>query len=760
MFTLIYYEFKKIFSRSFLVSILSIFCVYFVITYLQIKNDTPHYYEIYDKSDIAVFYETYKNDCADIDNRYDELLQEISLLQENSATEDEIVNKKIVELSLYQKLYEDVGRKQTILAEIDEVLLKAWRTKQTYDIEKVSKSEPIYHLQEQVIQIYTSVRENLRVGFEHLCGWSIFFRDANFSGYLYIVLLFLLIINFQNDKENNSILYIGISKNGKYKTLTSRLILHGLIIFFGVLLTESARLLIVDKIIGLSSPLNAIHSFNMFSLYPYSTSILMYLLRYLLWKFLICLFCYSMGLLFYCYIGNIIMFLPTYFLIFCGQYIINKFEILPSTNSVFGITEFLSQYRYFYFGKYFCSADTFLTFFFILVIVICIISIYFIYYGRKLRKIHLPLYCISIQKIHLLRPSHTYSLGLFQQELYKQLTYNKKYALILLVFICIGVMQNQECKEHDTYMEKAFETYINSYSGEVTEDKIMLLESEVVHISNVLGNKDIMEDKYRNQEIDRDAYHSYIVEYLYATTNQQFANYLVSKAEYFAIKSQETGNSGTYLYEKGYQLFFENDSTDILMIITVLLAMFSYKMEYNINGVSFYNIQCTTKYGRKNTFIAKIKALLFINTNIIMIYQCIRYLIIGAYFPFTYKNASLFCISGFEEANNFMKAGNTILLSVVIQILLFNCILVCLVCLFSQHKISFIGNTVCILSWLPIFLRRIFNIQVFEIFDMPQLCTITSFINYGWKIIIFICGLVLLSFIFYRFKIKEESSWN
>ena len=129
-------------------------------------------------------------------------------------------------------------------------------------------------------------------------------------------------------------------------------------------------------------------------------------------------------------------------------------------------------------------------------------------------------------------------------------------------------------------------------------------------------------------------------------------------------------------------------------------------------------------------------------------------------FPIYLQERFSFLYQRFEEANNFMKAGNTILLSVVIQILLFNCILVCLVCLFSQHKISFIGNTVCILSWLPIFLRRIFNIQVFEIFDMPQLCTITSFINYGWKIIIFICGLVLLSFIFYRFKIKEESSWN
>lgn len=547
----IWYEGVKLFNRFFCFVFASLFLIYGIVTAINIIHDFS-FKQKYGTVRIQSVYTEYKNSPDKIDAIYKNLENQINMITAGEDT-NRLKDEVYTEYVLYNKLHQDAQQKQLYLDKIKVLLDKANANLLTYNIENISTDKYIYQYQKELLKVYSSARDSVKIGFEHLCGWNVFFNDINFSGYLYVLVLLFLIINFFNDKytENNKI--IQTTRNGRKPAIISKIILHLTVIFFSIVFVEGIRLFIILLHHDLSSPFNNIQAY--ISLYPYDLSILKYLFIYIGVKILTAFAIYLTFIVIFCIVKNVYILFAFYISYYVLNTILyNSRNVNISCNTFFRINTFLSQYRSMHlFSKVFPS----FYFYLLSAVLICIIMIPLIVYLYIPINITLKkpkfLYIKSLETKNI-KSKKTYSTNCIPHELYKQLIADKKYFLFVIVFISIVIFQCRICNNANTYMDSSYKDYIHSVNGIYTVDKAQYIKEERIRIQSLISHETQAIEDFRLGKTTLPEYSEYSKNLYIAKTQSYILERLEDTTYFFETTLEEYNKYGSYIYETGYLL--------------------------------------------------------------------------------------------------------------------------------------------------------------------------------------------------------------
>ncbi len=716
----IWYEKVKLFNRFFYFIFIPLFLIYGILSAINIMNDFS-YKQKYSMKRIQSVYTEYKNLPDKIDVMYKSLENQINMIIASEGInqlEDEVYTEYI----LYNKLYQDAQRKQIYLDEIKVVLDKANTNLLTYNIENISTDKYIYQYQKELLEVYSSARDNVKIGFEHLCGWNVFFNDINFSGYLYVLVVLFLIINFFNDKYTESNKIIQLTRYGRETAIISKIILHLMVIFFSIVLVEGIRLLIIFLYHGLSSPFNNIQAY--ISLYPYNLSILQYLFIYIGVKILTAFSIYLTFIAIFCIVKHVYMFFAFYISYYILNAIVyNSRNVNISCNTFFGVNTFLSQYRSIHiFFKVFPSID----FYLLSTVLICIIMIPLIIYlyipinitWKKPKFLYMKLLKAKNNKNR-----KNYSTNCTLHELYKQLIADKKFFLFIVILILLVIFQCWNCNNANTYMDSLYKDYINSVNGIYTTEKAQYLKEERIRIQSLISQEAQAVKDFQLGKTTLPEYSEYLKNLYIAKTQSTILERLEDITCFFKITVEEYNKYGSYTYETGYLLFFNNSFDDIITLLIIIFACMSYCMEYKSttsNSKMIYVLH-TTANGDKYLYRAKLIALFYLNNAIIILYLITRFLLIWNILGFENFDANIFSLTGFRSAVQNISILQFIGINFLYIIVIYNSISAFLINITRMLKNTISPVVIGSLLLAPIFFRRIYDSSFLEYLDITKI---------------------------------------
>ena len=241
----------------------------------------------------------------------------------------------------------------------------------------------------------------------------------------------------------------------------------------------------------------------------------------------------------------------------------------------------------------------------------------------------------------------TVTTSLFTNEGYKQLICGKYIWFLICVLILQCIVLNIYYRPMKNETEQLYWDYISQVRGEITDNKLRMIETEDDYIKTTLGEYEAKTIAYRNGELSKEEYQAYQNRYRYAEYSKLACEYLVERKNYLLGVSNIEPHV-EFLYEEGIVKYLEF-FPDILSIFSIIcLGSFVFSQEYETN---FSKIMRATKKGRKDIFFTKI---LYTSTLVIILYlllQAIEWGIIYRYYKIDYLTAPLISIPEFAESS-------------------------------------------------------------------------------------------------------------
>lgn len=240
-----------------------------------------------------------------------------------------------------------------------------------------------------------------------------------------------------------------------------------------------------------------------------------------------------------------------------------------------------------------------------------------------------------------------FSLSLFISELFKHLVCSKQLLLVLSVIILKGVFLYIYYCPNENYSEKQYKDYIQSISGEITQEKIDMITQEKQYIEKALADYPIAEIRYLSGEIDETTFNEYKKQNNYAEYYQYACKRLCERLDYLVEASQSHHNL-EFIYDKGLELYFTSiiDIPLLLLIVFISCNIFSYEYEVGID-----KIIRTLPKGRKSLFFTKLAYTLLFSFALYLIFNIMETGFIGYFYETNYWDVPIQSMPLFKSVN-------------------------------------------------------------------------------------------------------------
>ena len=687
---LIGFEIKKLLGVRFLrVALVVLLSICFVLSFYSARNSQKgaalH-------RDLDAFYQYYFAHQTEMDEYYKELIQAIQdpmQGQGSAQNAQKYAPDGFTDLQMFTSLYSSIEQAQAYSAQVDGIVTSANHNLTEFRAMGIGDESYNYRLQESIVRTYSALKNTVRIGIEPSCGWSVYFSYDTQNVLLFGFLLLLSVSVASCDRMTDMLPMIHCTKRGKKGVAIAKMVT----VFFSssvlTLLFSCISFTAIGMGCGYSSAANAIQSVEGFTLCPYALTVGQYAFISLVMRIFVFALFGALTLLLAVWIQNRALsfslgvgLLGCQYVLSCISYV-NSDTPLKNLNLITIAKSFplFTRLRACNLFGVVCPYVPMAFAFCIVLTTIALVWFYvaFVYQhgvGRpykgavKLPALHAAWICKS--RIPRFRPTHLYFT-----ELYKMLVASGLIFVLLLSFAGKVVLSRYQYHNPQTVSDSVFYDYMTELQGQLTEQKLAVMQEEREQIDSTLAAAGDMQQKFIDGQISAAAYAQYLREYANAQSQSEHFSLVESKRDRL-IELSKSGTEGWLLYDTGWAVLL-GEQSDLLLLLTVAwFACQAFSAEYGSKGASdgFVTILRSTPKGRRKTFFAKMLAVITVAVCVSAAFSITDIVTVLSQYALPSHDAPVVSLAGFESISPMVSIGGFFAL-----LLLARCTICCLLAL-------------------------------------------------------------------------------
>lgn len=502
------------------------------------------------------------------------------------------------------------------------------------------------------------------------------FTSFGITDIFIILMIFVIstIIIFE-EREKNLLILIKSTKNGRTKTILSKIIVMFIIIIGITLIMYLINFIYYGINIGYGNLNNSLQSISTFIYSTLQIKIWQYLILFMITKILVFCIVSLMILIvsstaknnFSNYIA-VISILGISFLLYKIIDPISKYNIFRVIN-IINLLEVNSIYKTYINLNLFGNMKNVLTlslYFAIILFVICSFAILYIFNKKRDFKIKESFILNKIRGITFFKT--IIFKNIFYIESYK-LYIKNKVAVILILFAIFQVYNFSNINKTISFNENIYRNYMKILSGKLTNEKQDFIEKEREKFRQAELAIQNIEEKIKIGEITRKTAIEYIAHYEQILSTKDMFIKVLEQYEYI-----KTHPNAEFVYDTGYKqllrinknAFFETDL--YLIIIGIICFTEIIILEYKTGMIKILN---TTPKGKRYTIKNKIVICIFTSFIIFAISIIPEILKIKQVYGFDNIMASITSISDFEMLPIKINILTFIIITYLIKLIVF-----------------------------------------------------------------------------------------
>ncbi len=594
-----------------------------------------------------------------------------------------------------------------------------------------SESSFVYVVQTDTIARYSHLKEIVEPEVEYIRGWDVYFSYDRSNVFLLFAVILLCSMVFVYDRETRFFPLLRTTRRGRAAMAAAKYGATMLSVAVLVSVFTLSNLIVIGSIVGFSSLGNALQAIPALVLCPWKLSIWQGVLMFL-----------GMQILVYAAFAAVLLLLSLFFTTYAPVYLCGfglygihtlLYNIRYSSANVpakyvnlIAATDpdtYFSRVLHLHSGGYMI---TFLPFILICcgaILAVTLLGTLIVYsYNVHLSaRLMLPIR-LKLRKLPEAiraffgrigkRRGSIYSLHLLPAEVRKRFSGR---VILTVLILALGIyIMNDALTPTRTEDDKLYEAYMEQLQGELTEEKLTYLREEENFIRTTLQNASMMEQKFRDGEIDFEEYMLFMEDYHYANSHEDAFAMVKVQADYLQQLEREKGIRGEMLYATGWNLYFNNGVSVVLIAALLFLLTGAFSDEYTSHASSgaFVGILRTTRHGRMRTMLQKLGSCAMIAALFSLGYAVIELIILAGSWSMPGLGVSLVSLPLFAEADGTASILSFLLFLIVMRILIAALLAVLVVCFSGIIRRTLAVLTTCFaLIFLPTVLLQ-FNVAV------------------------------------------------
>ncbi len=206
-------------------------------------------------------------------------------------------------------------------------------------------------------------------------------------------------------------------------------------------------------------------------------------------------------------------------------------------------------------------------------------------------------------------------------------------AALIVVRLVSGSLSWQPTRDYDAAV---YRRYLETLSGEITEEKREAILAEVTRIENVSNRKSTIHSDFYEGKITEEEYLAFAEEERYASDHATAAGMLKDAIDYHDLMLSETGKETALLYDLDWRQVFSQTPDWLLIVLSILLFTSIPCAEYARGGKEEppAAVMKATKHGRGRLFRRKLLLTLLLSFALALLF-------FGADLFFALKNLRL-----------------------------------------------------------------------------------------------------------------------
>lgn len=661
---LIVFELKKLLGMRFLrICLLVLLTICFALSFFAAvssqKDTAPH-------KELDAFFDQYFENRTEMDTYYKELVQQglhdPMQNQNPQQSGQKFAPDGYTDLQMFSVLYAAIEQAQGHPARMDAVIASAEKNLAEFRAMGIPESSYNCKLQQKIIHTYSNLKSTVHIGIEPSCGWEIYFNHSAQNALLFALILLVSISVASCDRTVGMLPVIACTKRGKQGLMGAKMCALMLATICLVLLFSLSSFAAIGLACGYSSASNAIQSVPGFALCPYALSIWQYVVLSLLLRIAaFCLFAAASALI-SALVHNRAYAFGAGLLLSGIHYALNSISYLnpdsPWKNlNLVALTDasplFARLHTCNLLGMPFayvplafcvCIGSAALT--------LVLFSIAFIRSTSNTAKKPLP--CkLPVKRKSAPDKRHLPSLlpqSLFGIELYKMLITSGMIAVLLLLGAGKIAYAQYEYRNPRTVSDRVYCEHMTALEGPLTEQKLQHIQKTRDEIDRTLAASDRMQEDFIAGKITQAEYAAYLNQLEYAKS--EHAHWaVVEQMRDRLLSLSDQGTNGWFVYDTGWQKLLDSKADLLLLLAVAVFASAAFSMEYRRSGPSdgFASILRATPRGRRNTYFAKLAAVLCVSVCICILFSLTDLLSVASQYALPAANAPLSSLPGFES---------------------------------------------------------------------------------------------------------------
>lgn len=472
-----------------------------------------------------------------------------------------------------------------------------------------------------------------------------------------LVMIFIMCVYLFNDERQKGLLILVKSnKNGRYKTSFAKLVTYHSMIIILCIFLYGTLIFLTSKIYGFGNLNRSIQSIPEFKTCTLLISVKQYLVLYFGCKVLANIL---IGMIFAAIFSFVKNSIKSYIIILLFLLVNYAFYILIDSASMWNFFKYVNIFSflnsYGILGEYrnvnLFSIPIWLTNIFgvISTLVICtLVVLCSISYSNQLQNSTQKSF-YPIELIKRIIDKLLNSVSIMFLEFYKLILCNKLY-LILIIMILVGCKTIANQDYFFSYDDSVYRSYINRFQGKITSSKINIIENEKEIFDNLDNDLNILTEQYNNRQIDSATY--YYKSNAIQMIGKKQAGFERFYNQYIDLNrtKAKSGFDVQILDEISASKIFNTYKSDLQwgIYVSILLIIFSacvFSYEYKNNAI---NIIKTTKYGHGKIFVFKQVVNMISIVVILLLTYIPRYINIAEIYGFNYLSAPIQSIQQFS----------------------------------------------------------------------------------------------------------------
>ena len=634
MFSLIKYEIKKFFSHK-IIPILLLAITVFNVLLISSQMDEKVLTAEKQVDDFLLIYEHYptwaEEYIADFNEAYNISLASMYSgervpFPDNLYTDNDYIffNQTFADIKDYTKNYQKTVKKSIRIANghIEEYRF-------------LEMPEDCFEIkyQQGVLDSY-EVLKDLEFPFTNIRGYDIFLDYSGFGVIAMIAMIVGGMLILIPEKSGGMVGILRVSKRGRSTTYGAKMVVAFLYCFLVCIVLTASALITVGiqcGFNGISAPLQMVESFR---LCPIMTTVggglvLSFLLR-LLSSFVFMVLIIALSAVFTSYVPAFsigILVTAANYLIATKDYL-NAYDPLKNLNFFWSINgkEPIVYWRGIrIFDKCIPMLDALLITYAVFLILGLFIAWYFYTAGkglefRAMRNLYRKI--VVAIKNKLPKKKNRRRATLIGYEIKKVLT---PFSCFILAGLLVGtvILSDSAFKKKKTFYELTYAEYMAEYGGEWTEEKDAKLQAQYREFSSIIAQKQTMQEKFMNDEIDFNEYGEYSNKLHYAENRYEIVQSLCMTSRTL-WELNEQGKIAYFVDETGWNLMMETNFSYLYLLVIIFLFSGIYAVEYKDK---FMQIQSTTRNGKWHTHLNKLLIIVTLTTLMLAVCEGYQYYI-------------------------------------------------------------------------------------------------------------------------------------